>query len=78
MTSTGSGRRFVWYDLMTSNPQLAIDFYTRVADVREPVGMVETLGGKLLNGLMEVPGGDLIVQCSDPTGAMFALHSSAR
>jgi predicted enzyme related to lactoylglutathione lyase len=28
----------------------------------------------VINGPMEVPGGDLIAQCLDPQGAMFALH----
>jgi hypothetical protein len=35
------------------------------------------LGGKLLVGPMEVPGGDLVAQCLDPQGGAFVLHSSA-
>jgi predicted enzyme related to lactoylglutathione lyase len=27
---------------------------------------------------MEVPGGSHIAQCSDPQGAMFAIHSPAK
>lgn len=53
-------------------------YYVRVPDAREAAGRVEPLGGKVLHGPMEVPGGDHIVQCADPTGAMFALHSSVR
>jgi hypothetical protein len=30
----------------------------------------------VLNGPMEVPGGDRVAQCRDPQGAMFALHAS--
>lgn len=52
-------------------------YYIRVADVREATDRVRQLGGQVLNGPMEVPGGDLIAQCMDPQGAMFALHSSA-
>jgi len=30
-------------------------------------------GGKIMNGPMEVPGGDWIIQAQDPQGAWFAL-----
>jgi predicted enzyme related to lactoylglutathione lyase len=36
------------------------------------------LGAKVINGPMEVPGGDWIVQGLDPQGAMFALHSKKK
>jgi predicted enzyme related to lactoylglutathione lyase len=52
-------------------------YYIRVEDVRDAADRVRRLGGQVLNGPMEVPGGDLIAQCVDPQGAMFALHSSA-
>jgi hypothetical protein len=42
--------------------------------VHKTAETVKALGGKVLNGPMEVPGGDLIVQCLDPQGAAFALH----
>ncbi len=50
-------------------------FYTLVDDVHKAVETVKKMGGKVLNGPMEVPGGDFIVQCLDPQGAPFALHS---
>lgn len=50
--------------------------YVRVPDVRPAVEKVKELGGQVVNGPMEVPGGDLIAQCLDPQGAMFALHSA--
>jgi predicted enzyme related to lactoylglutathione lyase len=50
-------------------------YYIHVDDVNERTKNVEALGGKVLNGPMEVPGGDLIAQCLDPQGAAFALHS---
>jgi predicted enzyme related to lactoylglutathione lyase len=34
---------------------------------------VKTGGGQILNGPMQVPGGDWIIQGKDPQGAMFAL-----
>jgi hypothetical protein len=33
------------------------------------------LGGRVLNGPQEVPGGDIVAQCLDSQGAAFALHS---
>jgi predicted enzyme related to lactoylglutathione lyase len=50
-------------------------YYALVKDVRKSAADVAKLGGKVLNGPMEVPGGDLIAQCLDPQGAAFALHS---
>lgn len=49
--------------------------YVRVGDVKSLVGKVTQLGGTVLNGPMEVPGGDWIAQCLDPQGAAFALHT---
>ena len=48
--------------------------YARVPDVHKGAETVKSLGGKVLNGPMEVPGGGWIVQIMDPQGAMFALH----
>lgn len=53
-------------------------YYTMVKDVNDSVEKVKKLGGQVLNGPMEVPGGDLIAQCLDPQGAAFALHSTKR
>ncbi len=53
-------------------------FYTLVDDVHKAVEKVKKMGGQVLNGPMEVPGGDFIVQCLDPQGAPFALHSKAQ
>jgi predicted enzyme related to lactoylglutathione lyase len=52
--------------------------YIKVEDVNAAVEKVKELGGQVLNGPMEVPGGDFIAQCMDPQGAAFALHSTAR
>lgn len=49
--------------------------YVRVRDVRAAAERVKGLGGTVVNGPMEVPGGDWIAQCLDPQGAMFALHT---
>jgi predicted enzyme related to lactoylglutathione lyase len=51
--------------------------YVRVEDVNSSVEKVKELGGQVLNGPMEVPGGDLIAHCLDPQGTYFAMHSTA-
>jgi predicted enzyme related to lactoylglutathione lyase len=48
--------------------------YFRVPDVHAAKERVTSSGGQIVNGPMEVPGGDWIVQCLDPQGAAFALH----
>lgn len=52
-------------------------YYFKVDDVRQAVETVRELGGQILNGPMEVPGGDMVAQCLDPQGAAFALHSGS-
>jgi uncharacterized protein len=49
---------------------IRVDSADRVADV------VKANGGTVMNGPMEVPGGDRIAQCMDPQGAAFAIHST--
>jgi predicted enzyme related to lactoylglutathione lyase len=49
--------------------------YIRVADSKKVAATIKQLGGQVVNGPMEVPGGDWIVQGVDLQGAMFALHS---
>lgn len=51
--------------------------YVRVKDVHQTARKVKSAGGKVINGPMEVPGGDWIVQAVDPQGAMFAAHATA-
>jgi predicted enzyme related to lactoylglutathione lyase len=52
-------------------------YYVKVAAMDKAVAKIKKLGGQVINGPMEVPGGDMIAQCIDPQGAMFALHASA-
>ena len=49
-------------------------FYVTVPDCAAAVEAVKAGGGQVLNGPMEVPGGDMIAQCMDPQGAAFAVH----
>ncbi|HEX4961223.1 MAG TPA: VOC family protein [Thermoanaerobaculia bacterium] len=48
--------------------------YASVKDAAATAEKVKENGGQVLNGPMEVPGGDLIVMIMDPQGGMFAVH----
>jgi predicted enzyme related to lactoylglutathione lyase len=48
--------------------------YFHVEDVPRTLETLKALGGQVLNGPMEVPGGDVIANCLDPQGAAFSLH----
>ena len=49
--------------------------YIRVENADAAAERVKQLGGTIKNGPMDVPGGDRIAICTDPQGAVFALHS---
>jgi predicted enzyme related to lactoylglutathione lyase len=49
--------------------------YFRVPDVHAAAERIKASGGQILNGPMEVPDGDWIVNATDPQGAAFGLHS---
>ena len=49
--------------------------YFRVDDINAAAGRVKANGGQILNGPMEVPGGDWILNAKDPQGATFSLHA---
>jgi predicted enzyme related to lactoylglutathione lyase len=49
--------------------------YFRVPDVDAAASRVKVNGGKILNGPMDVPDGDRVVNAMDPQGAAFGLHS---
>ena len=57
MSSPG---RLVWYELLTTDPKAAL-------------ARAKARGARVLNGPMEVPGGQRVVQLMDPQGAAFAL-----
>lgn len=50
-------------------------YYITVPDIDAAAAQVTELGGRVLNGPMEVPGGDMVAQCMDPQGGAFALHA---
>jgi predicted enzyme related to lactoylglutathione lyase len=50
--------------------------YVRVDNADAAAARVTAAGGTVMNGPMDVPGGDRIAQCMDPQGAAFAVHST--
>lgn len=53
-------------------------YYVHVAELDTTLAKAKSKNARVLNGPMEVPGGDRIVQLMDPQGAAFALHEAAR
>lgn len=49
--------------------------YIRVERVQSTAEKIAAIGGAVVNGPMEVPGGDWIAQCMDPQRATFAIHA---
>jgi len=49
--------------------------YSIVKDAKAAAKAIEAAGGKVINGPMEVPGGDWITAGIDPQGVTFAVHS---
>jgi predicted enzyme related to lactoylglutathione lyase len=73
------GRTLPLGGMMKKPPELAHVpphwmFYFQVPDINDGVSRVKANGGQVLNGPMEVPGGDWIINCMDPQGAAFSLH----
>jgi len=50
--------------------------YVEVDSVKSAVPKVKELGGQVMRGPQQVPGGSWISICSDPQGAMFAMSSA--
>ena len=66
--------------MMNKSPEMAQippnwQIYFRVPDINAAVERIKANGGQILNGPMEVPGGDMIVNAMDPQGAAFSLHA---
>lgn len=66
------------YNRPPEMPVSAWLYYIDVKDTEASATRVRELGGLVVNGPMEVPDGSQIAQCSDPQGAMFAIHSPAK
>ncbi len=67
--------------MMTKTAQTPAPFwlyYFTVDAIDAAAGRVKSAGGQIVNGPMQVPGGQWIVQGLDPQGAMFAMVSPKR
>lgn len=65
-------------ELPEGAPRPVWQYYINIDDLEASIDLLKSLGGKVVFGPMEVPGGGLIAQCADPQGAMFALHQPPR
>ena len=66
--------------MMNKGPEMADvppnwQIYFRVPDINAAIERINANGGQILNGPMEVPGGDWVVNATDPQGAAFSLHA---
>lgn len=67
--------------MMTKMPDMPMPFwlyYFNVDAIDAAMARVTQHGGKVLMGPHQVPGGQWILQCLDPQGAMFAMVASKR
>jgi hypothetical protein len=67
--------------MMTKPPNIPAPFwgyYINVVAIDEAAARIAGGGGKILNGPMQVPGGQWIVQALDPQGAYFSLVAPER
>jgi uncharacterized protein len=49
-------------------------YYIKVADIHAAIKRATDRGASVLNGPMEIPGGDLVAQLMDNQGGAFSLH----
>ena len=66
--------------MMNKPPEMANvppnwQIYFRVPAIDAAVERIKQNGGQILNGPMEVPGGDMVLNAMDPQGAAFSLHA---
>jgi uncharacterized protein len=66
--------------MMNKPPEMANvppnwQIYFLVPDINQAVERIKANGGQILNGPMEVPGGDWVLNAMDPQGAAFSLHA---
>lgn len=62
--------------VMTKPKEMPVSLWTcyfRVADIDVAIDKAKAGGAEIVNGPMEIPGGEFAVNAIDPQGAMFAL-----
>ena len=76
MLKCGADRDFLFGGLMRRMPEMPVSawaFYFRVPLIDAAVEFVTANGGQVINGPMEIPGGEFVLNGIDPHGAMFSL-----
>lgn len=76
MLKNGETRDFNFGAVMRKPDEMPVSawaYYFRVPDIDTAVSYIGDKGGQVLNGPMEIPGGDFIVQGTDPQGAFFSI-----
>jgi predicted enzyme related to lactoylglutathione lyase len=66
--------------MMNKGPEMADvppnwQIYFRVPDIEVAAKRITDNGGQVINGPMDVPGGDRVLNGLDPQGAAFSLHA---
>jgi len=67
--------------IMPKMPEMPVSlwtYYIGVDDIDRAVGAVTSGGGSILNGPMEIPGGEYALNALDPQGASFGLVGPRR
>lgn len=59
-------------------PACCWNYYITVEDIDAGVDKIRQLGGSVMHGPIEVPGGDHVAIAFDPTGAMVSIHAAGR
>ena len=78
MFDTGHGEQGGFMTRMPQTPMSFWLYYFNVDGVDAAAERIKAKGGHIINGPQEVPGGQWIVQATDPQGAMFALLAPKR
>jgi predicted enzyme related to lactoylglutathione lyase len=76
MYKNGADRSFMLGGMMKKPDEMPVSmwsYYFRVANIDSAVEFVKGNGGQVLNGPMEVPGDEYVINGLDPQGAMFSI-----
>lgn len=76
MLKNGAERDFMFGGLMGQMPDIPVStwaFYFRLPLIDVAAEYITAHGGQILNGPMEIPGGEFIINGMDPQGAMFSV-----
>ena len=76
MLKNGADRDFMFGALMQRPPAMPVSmwtFYFRVPEIGAAEDYVKSNGGQIINGPMEIPGGEYVFNGIDPQGAMFSV-----